>query len=132
MNRVTNKEPRHDRTDFLETMKKAGIFFTIYLEGGYCDLEIEDIFEYLNDPISVEAKYKNVSVEHLKAWRKWKDSGFICYGTTRKGKPCKLYPDRLPFRVVQVGVVNYIPGESEYCKWHIGQSAIHNSRKNNE
>jgi len=110
--RCNAKEATTDRLTFLNMISEAGIEFTAHLVDGCFILTPDEVFNYLEDPNLFAARKHGVTLEH---WLAWKD--FIedphCYAITKKGKPCRGW-------ICGVGLEDFIPGVSEYCRVHQG------------
>lgn len=107
-----------ERLNFLKTLEEAGVEFSVHLVDGWFNIEAAEVLRYAEDPDQSAAEKRGVPVDHWRAWKRWVMQDHPCYGITRRGKPCKLGPH---FAELE----DFVPGVSEYCDRHLGQSALH-------
>lgn len=105
----------------LESLSEKGVEFCISIYDGMLTIGPADVLEYAKGPEQFVAKQWGVSVEHFRAWKRWESACCPCSGTTRRGTRCKLHGRWLHVR-------DFIPGESDYCDLHLGQSVLHRNR----
>ena len=113
-----------DKLTFLKTLEEAGVEFCVHLVDGMYNIDATEVLRYAEDPDQFAAEKRGVSVDHWRAWKRWvqHEGGTPCYGITRKGKPCKLGAHFVELK-------DFVPGVSEYCDRHLGQSALHPQRR---
>ena len=108
-----------ERLNFLKTLEEAGVHFAVHMVDGWVNLGAAEVLRYAENPDQVAAEVRGVPVDHWRAWKRWVMQHYPCYGITRRGKPCKLGTHSAE------GLKDFVPGVSEYCDRHLGQSALH-------
>lgn len=96
----------------MTALSAAGMRFYISPGCGYVDCSVDDALELLKDRDSLLAKKCGLTKEQFLDFKAWAAEDFICRGTTKSGRQCRIrctsMPDPFAIR----------PGIDDRCKLH--------------
>jgi len=98
---------------FLQRLKENKVSFVVYHHGaGHINIDIDDIGDYLTNPIGYAAKSCKVTEEAYRAWLAHHDDPVCQSFSEIKGEKCgkKLKP--------VVNPAQFVPGRSDRCPLH--------------
>lgn len=102
----------HDVSKMLKPLSKAGISFVAYQPGmGQVNLSLEDITEYVSDPVAFAAKQCGVPVETYKMWLDHYQSPY-CNARNSEGEECGVGVKRVTHPA------DFHDGETNRCEAH--------------
>lgn len=96
----------------LEKLSEKGVNFVTYQAGaGHITIPVDEMSNFIDNPVAFTAAYCGVSEKHYSAWLSHYQAP-VCMALDEHGEECSENLKRIS------NPAEFIPGESEYCEKH--------------